>query len=78
MTLKLPAGWGPATTLAVLYFAVTAVVGGVDWAQGELGSQAFLDSLKFPAGALGLVGIGRGIAYGGQGTGFGSSGGTRE
>jgi hypothetical protein len=70
MTLTLPKGWGPATVLIVLY-AVGAAVGGVaELISGDLTYQQFIESMQWPALALGGLGIGRGIAYGGPGAGF--------
>lgn len=70
MTVTLPSGWGPATVLIVLYALATAVGGIVQMINGELGYQAWVESMQWPALALGGLGIGRGIAYGGAGTGF--------
>lgn len=70
MTIKLPTGWGPATILVVAY-ALAAIVGGfVELVQGDLDYLGYMDSLKYAAGASGLLAIGRGYAYGGPGTGF--------
>ena len=71
MTITLPKGWGVATILVVLY-AVAAVAGGlVEMWQGDMNYEQFVASLKYAAGATGLLAIGRGFAYGGLGTGFG-------
>ena len=72
MTIKLPDGWGPATILVVLYAAFAAVGGVVELWQGDMNYTEFVDSMKYAAGATGLLAIGRGFAYGGQGTGFGT------
>ena len=73
MTIKLPDGWGPATILVVLYSLFAAVGGVVELWQGDMNYTEFVDSMKYAAGATGLLAIGRGFAYGGQGTGFGTS-----
>jgi len=70
MTVTLPSGWGPVTVLAVLYALAAAAGGVVSLVQGDIDYQQFVDSLKYPAALVGLTGIGRGIAYGGPGTGF--------
>lgn len=41
---------------------------------GDLGYQQWVESMQWPALALGGLGIGRGIAYGGAGTGFNNEG----
>lgn len=72
MTITLPKGWGVATILVVLY-AVAAVAGGlVEMWQGDMNYEQFVESLKYAAGATGLLAIGRGFAYGGLGSGFGA------
>lgn len=70
MTISLPSGWGPATVLIVLYALATAVGGIIQMTQGDLTYQAWIESMQWPALALGGLAVGRGVAYGGAGTGF--------
>lgn len=74
MTLTLPKGWGPATLLVVLYALAAAIGGIIDVAQGDLTYTEFIESLKFAAGATGLLAVGRGIAWGGPGNGIDNAG----
>jgi len=73
VTIPIPKNWGPATVLVVLY-ALAATVGGVvELWQGDMNYEQFVESLKWAGGAVGLLAVGRGIAYGGPGTGFGDT-----
>lgn len=73
MTITLPKGWGPATVVFLLY-ALGVVVGGViEIAQGDMSLAEYLntDAVKVMAGSGAVLSIGRGLAYGLPGTGFG-------
>jgi hypothetical protein len=70
VTLKLPTSWGPATYLVVLYAVAAAIGGLIEVYNGDMSYEQFIESMKFAAGATGLLAIGRGVARGGPGTGF--------
>lgn len=70
MTLKLPSSWGPATYLIVLYAVAAAIGGLIEVWNGDMTYEQFIESMKFAAGAVGALAVGRGIARGGPGTGF--------
>ena len=72
MQISLPSSWGPVTLIAVLYFVAAALGGGIELYNNDLTYAEYVESLKWPAGLLGLTGLARGIAMGGPGTGFGT------
>lgn len=70
MTIPLPSSWGPATFLTVALIMVAAIGGLVQVITGDLGYQAWIDSMQAFALAGGVLAVGRGVAMGGPGTGF--------
>lgn len=77
MTVSLPTSWGPGTLLAVLIVLTVAVGGVVQVLTGDLSWDGYMNLLMHPGLGIivgGLV-VGRGIAYGGPGSGFKPDGG---
>lgn len=72
MTVTLPTSWGPGTILAILLVLVIAIGGIVQVIMGDLSWDGYMELMTHPGIGIivgGLV-IGRGIAYGGPGTGM--------
>ena len=67
-------GWGPATTISVLITLAIVAGGIVQLTRGDMTWEQYQMALLFAGGQNAVVGVGRGIAYGGQGTGFGKKG----
>lgn len=63
MTVNLPKGWGPATTLVVLYALLVVIGGVIEIAQGDTSLVDYLntDAVKWLAGTTGLLAVGRGV-----------------
>lgn len=71
MTIDLSGNsWGPATVLTVLLVLIAAIGGIVLVVMGDLSFESWIETMTGFAVATGLLGIGRGIARGGPGTGF--------
>jgi hypothetical protein len=72
MKITLPSAWGPATILTVAIVLIIAIGGMVQVLMDDLSWDGYMDLLASPGVAV-LVGglaIGRGVAWGGQGTGL--------
>ena len=71
MTIDLSGtSWGPATVLTVLLVLTAAIGGMVLVVMGDLSFEGWIETMTGFAVAAGLLGVGRGIARGGLGTGF--------
>jgi len=73
VTISLPKSvWGPATVLTVLLVLTVAIGGMVQVIRGEMTFDGWIDLMTSPSlGILiGGLAVGRGIAWGGPGTGM--------